>query len=203
MQRICLIAASLLTLMGPIAHADNSTVFGMELQKPFNIVECPYQHITKTMGIYNPPKNGVCYETIADAYEGKGKLPPDVTVRVTWPLGSIPIPVTGLYAIAKIIGGNLESLSFNTLGIKSQERDLQILSDKYGKPTAIDRAEMQNGFGAKFESIRTQWDFGDVVVSFDSSPSTFNSGLVRVETRKAIADTKAALEKLHQNRPSL
>jgi hypothetical protein len=203
MQRTGLIAASLLALMTLTARADTSTVFGIELRKPFTVPECSFTRI-KSAGYYGPATNGPCYELIiGDDNKGK-KLPVSTDrVMVTWPLGSMPKPMTGIYAIASIIDGTLEGISFNTLGIQSQERDLQMLTEKYGKPGSIDQPTMQNGYGAKFVAIRAQWNVDDIVVAFESAGGSSNSGIVHIDTLKGAADRKATLDKLAHSGPSL
>lgn len=204
MQRVSLIAAPLLAL-GSTAHAaDRSTIFGMELQKPFTVHECPYAHITKKAGYYNQPTSDVCYELIGDDNAGKNQTIVTNTVKLVWPSASKPTLVGNpFFAVGTVIDGNLEGVSFNTMGIQAQERDLQLLVDKFGEPTAQDQPTVQNGYGAKLQSVRAQWDVGDVVVSYDSAGSAGNSGLVHIDTLKSAASRKAALAKYEQKGPAL
>jgi hypothetical protein len=202
MQRIGLIAASLLALIGPTARADNSTVFGVELQKPFVMPECPIEHLGKNFNDYFPPPTiGVCYQMMDHKDAGKSR-PLNDMVKLRWPDKESPELVIGYSATANIIDGNIEGVSFNTLGIQSQDRDFNALKVKYGEPTQNTRGTMQNGYGATFNPIRASWTMGDIVVSLDGAQSV-NSGLIRVETLKSIAARNAFFEKLHQGRPAL
>jgi hypothetical protein len=203
MQRTRLIAATLIALTGLTAHADSPTVFGMELQKPFVVPECPYKHLTKTLLEYwPPPTQGVCYQMTEDKDAGKPR-PINDQVKLRWPDNGSPRLVIAYSATATIIDGNLEGIAFNTLGIQSQERDLTALKEKYGEPTQIANDTVQNGYAAKFSPIRASWTLGDIVVALDGAQSQVNSGLIRIETVQSMAARNAFFEKLHHSKPSL
>lgn len=204
MQRTGLVAALLLVLVGLTAHAsDTSTIFGMELQKPFVMPECPFERIGKNLFDYfPPPKIGVCYQMMDDKNAGKSR-PLNERVKLKWPDKGSPDLVSGYSAMAKIIDGNIEEVSFNTLGLVSQERDFNALKQKYGEPTESTKNAVQNAYGAQFLPIRASWVIGDITVTFDGAAGQTNSGLVRVATLKSIAETKVFLETLHQGKPPL
>jgi hypothetical protein len=192
--------------MGPTAHADTSTVFGMDLHKPFGVPECRYTRLGKTSGYYIQSLDSVCYELINENDPNAGKHAPISydTVKIDWPIALKPQLVGGPgFALAKIMDGNLEGVSFNTMGIQSQERDLQLLIDKFGEPTVKNQQTVQNGYGAKFSAVRVSWEIDDLVVSYDSAPGSINSGLVHIESVRAAADRKAQMDKLTHGGQSL
>jgi hypothetical protein len=196
--------AALIMMTGYTASAADLTVFEMQLQQPFAVPECPYTHITKTVGMYSGAQKAMCYELIGDVGAGKNTAITNDTVLIKWPtMGAPRLLGAPFFAMAKIMNGTLEGVSFNTRGIQSQQSDMQALSDKFGKPTSADQPSLQNAFGAKYQSVRAAWDFGEIVVSYDSAPSSVNSGLVIVDSLKSSADRKAVLEKLAHRGPSL
>jgi len=195
------VVMGLLTVAATTNAADSISVFDMPLECPFTVIECPYTHISKTAGYYNPPRSGICYESMNDSKKGAHAAIGNDTVKIVWT--SSPKIVSGAFGLAKIIDGNLEGVSFNTLGIVAQDRDLQLLSDKFGKPTQVNKLSMQNGYGAQFQSLSANWDLGDVLISYESAKNAIDSGLVIVDTLKGAADRKATLDRLSRNRPSL
>jgi hypothetical protein len=201
MRYIHTIAIALPLMARPALAADIHTVFDMQLQQPFTVAECPYVHISKKAGYYNPPTNGACYEYIDEANQGKQHVVANDTVKITWL--TTPHLVIGRYAIGTIIKGKLEGVSFNTLGIQSQQRDYDALRQKYGEPTETVQSTVQNAYGATYTPIRATWKMDDMIVSIDSAPGRMDSGFVRVETVMAVAERKAALEKIGRGGPSL
>lgn len=197
MQRTGLIAASLLALIGTTAHADTGTIFGMGLHKPFAVPECRYTRLGKTSGYYIQLPDGACYELMSDKDPNAGKNAPiaNDTVKIQWWVTVSPKLVAG-NAVATIMDGNLEGISFNTLGIESQERDMQLLIDKYGTPTVTNQQTLQNGYGAKFGAVRATWEIDDLVVSYVSASSRIDSGWICIESLRAAADRKVKLDKL-------
>jgi hypothetical protein len=186
-----------------VAHcalaADTHTVFDMQLQAPFTVPECSYTRIGKSGGYYNPPANGAYYELLGDGIKGKHSFIANDIVQINW--SSVPKPVS-VNALATVIDGHFEGIVFNTLGMLSQSRDMQILTDKFAAATKVDHPTMQNGYGAQFTAIRAQWDLGEISVSFDSATSA-DHGLIRIETIKSSEDRKAKLAAYEHKGPSL
>jgi hypothetical protein len=199
-----LAAALLLTavLQHTAAASDASTVFDMPLQQPFTVSECPYMRITKKAISYNPPASGtVCFEYQNAADQGKQQRVTHDIVSLRW--FTNPHLVIANSALAVVIDGNLEGVSFNTLGIQSQQRDYEALKAKYGEPAQSNQSTLQNGYGATVAAIRAKWTIGDVLVSLDGAAGRIDSGLVRIETQKAVDERNATLAKYEHQGPSL
>jgi hypothetical protein len=175
-------------LMSGVAYAaDVDTIFGLQLHKPFTVPECAFRNAS-----YSPPTNGPCFEFAGDEdSRGRGKIRAYDNVGITWPADQRPQMLTpGQYAIARIMDGKLESIGINTLGIESQQRDLQNLVAKYGQPTKTSRPIERNGYNDQTSALRAEWDFGDIIVTFASAVVTPRSGMIRVDTPIAIAERK-------------
>ena len=65
------------------------------------------------------------------------------------------------------------------------------------------QSTVQNAYGATYTPISATRKMHDMIVSIDSAPGRMDSGLVRVETVMAVAERKAALEKIGHGGPSL
>jgi hypothetical protein len=126
-------------------------------------------------------------------------------VKIKWPVTLMPKLLAGYpgYAIARIVDGNLEGLSLNTMGVQTQARDLGMLIDKYGNPTKSDQATLQNEHGARFQSVSAEWEIDDIVVSYESAHNRFDSGLLHIDTVKGLADSNAEIKRLTHGRTEL
>lgn len=182
----------------PAAAAD---VFGMQLQAPFTVPECAFEKLGKSL-VYKLTQARTCYQRSRgiDPSRDIGKPLTTDTVEIKWQ--EYPrIVSAGGYAFATVIDGNLEGLSFNTLGIISQDRDLQLLVEKFGQPTKLARPQLQNAYGAQYLGILASWDL-DESISFESAVSV-NSGTVIIDTPKGEAFRKATLARYAPKGPAL
>ncbi|MCX7178198.1 MAG: hypothetical protein NTX56_05280, partial [Proteobacteria bacterium] len=111
-------------------------VFGIELGKPLSVKECPRRADSKDVYVFSGDLKEPCIQL------GKGN-----TVLVfplnkdTWP--PLVSPNSG-GVVLKIIDGNVESAEFNTFGPMAAPRDLELLQNKYGKPTSVENSTVQN-----------------------------------------------------------
>jgi hypothetical protein len=185
------------------ALASDISIFGLELSKPFTLKECGFKKVTKALNFYDATTDTICYKRMSNDEAGKGINLADDTVYIVWPRGNEPQIATYNTLLACVIDGNLESVGFNTLGLVSQERDMKALTDKFGPPTTGGTPIVQNGYGAKAQTIRAEWKMDDVVVWFNSAASSFDAGLVRIQTAKAIAAPEIAVKKYEANRQKL
>jgi hypothetical protein len=197
----------LLTVFAGAAHAaEQVSVFGLQIGKPFAVPECPFKKVSKTLNSYEFFTTSICFQRVAGvngSEAGKGINLSDDYVDIVWPRGSEPeIARPGSVSVA-VIDGNIERMTFGTLGVVSQARDIKVLTDKFGSPTTGGEQIVQNGYGAKVQVIRAEWKIEGVSVDFDSAGSTFNSGVVRIQTAKGIAAIQAALDKLNAGKQRL
>ena len=194
--------AALIMMTGYTASAAAMTVFDLPLQQPFALSECPYTHITKKAGYYNPPASGVCYQSTNDAIAGTHAAITNDTVKIVWKT-SPKLVSDPFFALGTIIDGNLEGVSFNTMGVQAQERDMDLLTAKFGTPSKVLKPTMQNGYGVQYVALNAEWRLEDIVVSYSSAMSSLTSGVVIVDTTKSAAARKATLERLTHGGPSL
>src|SRR6266487_5143738 len=83
-----------------------------------------------------------------------------------------------------MIDGNIEGASFLTHGLLSQNADLERFKEKYGQPTSLSPAQVQNRLGAKFDTFTAVWLFPELYVSFTSTYFTLDEGLVIIDTAR-------------------
>lgn len=188
------------------AAAEPISIFGLQIGKPFAIPECPFKKVSKTLSSYEFFTTSVCFQRVRGvngSEAGKGINLADDYVDIVWPRGSEPeIARAGSVSLA-VVDGNIERVSFGTLGVVSQARDMKALTDKFGSPTSGGDSIAQNGYGVKVQVIRAEWKIDEVSIYYDSAASTFDSGSVRILSAKGAAAIQAMLDKLNANKQKL
>jgi hypothetical protein len=173
------------------------SVFGIPLLQPLSQSECSYMRVDKEI-LYNPPKNTSCYEFWDSQLKGSGKIPATATVSLKYPFDQNPqLAVSGV-VVTGILNGVVQSISFNTYGLSSAERDLKTLTDKFGTPANIQHPSLQSRLGATFTGTEAHWDLANgITVDFDATADGLDTGFVMIQTAAASEARKAALERLN------
>lgn len=173
---------------------DKHSVIGIALGQPLAIAECKKEYIFGGPTVrYIPLQSNVCFvENIINVLATCSTLK-DKTIFIEYPRVPPKLkPVWARSVSVKLLNGNVEMVSFFTLGIQGQDLVYIDLVKKYGKPTKKNVSQIQNLNGAKFESITAMWDKGDVFVEFDGTTDELTSGEVRIYSAvgKASSDAK-------------
>lgn len=160
------------------SFADDLSIFGFNLAKPISFSECKKRDDLYDILIYN-----ICYERMYGTNSYK-KLDNEF-LKIRFPSDSIPDFLKYGNVDGIIIDGNLERISFYTQGIVSQEYVLEVLTNKYGKPSIIEKKSVQNAMGATFETFDASWnDLEKLYVKFNPTNGEINHGFVSIETLK-------------------
>ena len=190
-------------------------VFGlMKIGEKFILPECP----TYPSGGYKITVETICWKNIRAAADystqkkkKKKKDEPAAaapqaltdTVYVAFPFSEQPLLVNGSSVVASVIDGVLESIGFNTAGVDNQEFVLSKLKEKYGKPTVNNPLKVQNHLGATFESVEALWKFDNLIVRFNSTENSLDSGLVNIDSPKGVKHREDALDAIFKKNRSL
>ena len=191
------LAAALLLAFAPAHAAPPLVIFGLPLAAPLSMPQCSYQRLDSSTIFYNPPAEGSCYQ-ISSA-NGRTELRPNDSVTIAWSVDSAPQLASSGEASVQLVDGNVEGIGFNTLGVMSQQRDLQALVSKFGQPTTLKNLTMGNLMGATVQVVMAEWKTADgVQVSYNAAEDGFGKGLVSIDTVKGLAYEHAELMKLTQ-----
>ena len=191
MKNTVLIALLILLTSPAFAQgrSPDMTVFGLRLGEKFALPECA--HLKKMTG-YAENDFAPCYERFYD-FGGPSQetiAPTNEAIQILFPSGKAPSIMAGRKAIAQIVSGNLESISFNVMGLEFRDRDqvLSALTSKYGEPTTIQKEARQSSFNASVNALTIVWSFADLTVSLeDVVTDKIDSGLVNIDTVKGSA----------------
>lgn len=152
-----------------MANTASVMIFGIPLGENFNLPKCAESyplHVLETCWTYK-------YLEIPSDERRLLHFP-----KLTW----------GHNITAYIENGILNSVSVQTLGVKTQDSDLKQLKDKFGAPTEFRVIREKNLYGASFSVYHARWNKPDVFVQFDADGSSdasngkIDSGWVSITT---------------------
>lgn len=173
------------------AQANYMTIFGLELNKPFNVPECPIiQHKLLGGKDYDDYANSsdiksMCFKRNLTPYVKKSFLKNSIkkplpllsTEQIDLVLPESRPIYAGREATAFIINGNFAGVNFSTPSFKTDNPTLlsDLVSDltaKYGKPTKTTPQELQNDYGAKYTTYLYEWQLPDLSVIYSEYRGT-------------------------------
>lgn len=154
-----------------LAFAVDTSVFGIGLGERLSLPECD-----------RLPGYDVSYENNSK-YMCWKHTENSSLLAVRFPDGKSPNISDGTDLYLNLINSKVEGVSIQTAGPPTQSAVLEVLTNKYGKPTKIDSVVKNNAFGAVLNSIEASWDFPELSVMF-SGVVKMNTGEVSVISRR-------------------
>ncbi len=180
-------------LKDSLSKDGDSTFLGVELGKKISIEECEKHKIGKKMIYTHVAKESACieYPEFKD-----GRAPNYYRANIVFPIKDTLLRMSGSSAMAVVVDGKIEGLSFSTNGLSVQKYLFAELQEKYGKPTQLIPQTRMNGFGAKFETISALWMFSNMVVNYESVVNKIDTGSVDIYTNIGAKERSAELKKV-------
>ena len=174
----------------PKQDYDLTDIVGIEIGGSKSLAECEKSyHSTTGISYASFPKETPCwtYPLFGEEYKTSMKtmtslktFPPSIedgtTLEVDLGYGKMPDGVLGNGFIT-LISGRIEGISLDTRA-SDQSRINSLLVQKYGPPTATNIGNLQNGFGAQFSRIESQWDMPRMGVAFHGISGDADEGLI-------------------------
>ncbi len=179
-----------LALVATPAHAEEpTTVFGIALGKPLELVDCT-SSIVGGMKLYDTLQRMQCRE---DARADRDRAEGVTWSRIQFPANEAPLIAKWTYINAYIMADVVEGIEFPTAGLSSQELVLAQLSEKFGKPTTLTSVTKRNAMGARFEVLEAQWRLPTITISLYGALDTFDKGRVEI-CRPRLCTARAAAD---------
>lgn len=207
MRRIIL-AAVLSSLAGAASAASDErlTFYGVTMMEPIAVPECgtftdPVK-FRKKYGTYPyaPPTTGPCYRR--DDRSKSGTAEPMTFENIDIQLPVATAPGVGFGFSALVMDGKIQALRWMTRGQPQQTAMFALLRSKLGEPTSTTTDALQNGFGAKYESIRATWSLPQTVtVVFQGIDGRIDQGKVEIISEAARARVMEELSKANKSTP--
>lgn len=188
------------------ATDDQLTVVGIRIMEPVSIPECgtftdPVK-FRKKYGTYPyaPPTAGPCYRRDDRSKSGTNEPMAFENIEIMFPVASAPTIGFGFTAL--VLDGKVQALKWTTRGQAQQSVVLEALKTKFGVPASTTTDTLQNGFGAKCDSIRASWSLPQTItVVFQGIGDRIDQGKVEIMSEAARARVLQELSKANKSTP--
>ncbi len=165
MVRAATLIFALMAATPTLSQHPVPTMFGMTAGEPIPYPECgkrPYTEMCKEpFGSPGGPWN---------------------EYFIHFPYGRAPEIVASNSISVKVAGNRIVAFRFQTLGIISQDHDIVVLSEKFGKPKSVTRLPLQTLAGGSVEAALAKWEVGDLSITLDSMGYGIEGGRVDIFT---------------------
>ena len=208
MQKL-VVASAMLFLASTNASAatdDQLTIVGIRLMEPINIPECGTftdpAKFRKKYGTYPyaPPTAGPCYRRYDRSKSGTNEPMAFENIEIMFPTTSAPAIGFGFTAL--VLDGKVQAMKWITRGQAQQGAVFEALKTKFGAPSATTADTLQNGFGAKYDSIRATWSLPQTItVTFQGIGDRIDQGKVEIMSEAARARVMRELSKANKSTP--
>ena len=167
-----------------LANAQPLNVYGFELGKSLTLPECVKVKVQDILYTQSKPNQPTC---------GMGTTPTASTMNpadfkaVRFPASAKPALSKHTVIFVTMIEGNLEGVRVLTRGIETQDDDVAMLSEKYGKPTAKFVVERTFRSGAKVNILNSVWEGADgSKIDFWGAGEKLDEGILQIRSEKAV-----------------
>ncbi len=181
----------------PPNNANLMTVFGLTLERRFDVSECRKSKIGSRLDYWGPAKS-VCFKR---SYGKEADTSPVVNgfISIEFPILELPLGINS--SIGGIVAdGTLEALIIGTGGLDAQTAVLEKLREKYGEPSLLEPQTVKNRLGASFQTFTASWRFPNLTVIFNGMEGSLNHGLITIGTTKGIRERERQLGELFKEK---
>src|SRR2546427_148068 len=154
----------------PVKELPSKQIGGVELGQPANLQECEKERAFGSIRYKYEPTNTPCWQASIFDQGGKLKLEPrempqSTSVEVNFGRKAIP---DGIYFVGKVttIAGKIEDVTLETQGIDRQQEVYELLTAKWGQPSSTNVEKLQNGFGARYDSVEAFWALQGISIQY-------------------------------------
>jgi hypothetical protein len=201
---------------GPAEGANDTGIYGIVLLKPLTgFQECPIEDVpAKLAGYYKllgqkrrykSPQRNACYQHQNSKLMGQAPTGTE-NLLIRWPDDKRPEVCKSLCLSmgVTLINGVVQGLTIEMSGIRTPERDYELLEAKFGRPTVKEMKTVQNGMGATFEVLDVAWQRpGGVTVFFTGPTYELGSGMLRAVSSEEVAHSQAEAAKQNAGKPTV
>jgi len=181
--RVALLAVAVPAAVFASGSAPSRDIVGLSIGGPLTLEECSTTQLAgiTTYEMSYSVDSKPCYQNRQMVGRGLGGLDPEGHL-VHFVLGDTPYQIKSDFALGIVVSGKLEGVTLYTRGLDVQATVLEMLTEKYGKPSEVSTEKWQNRMGASFDGVVAKWRFTDLDVSFTGLGSSLDSGYISVET---------------------
>jgi len=154
----------------PVKEIPSKQIGGIELGQPANLQECDKERAFGSIRYKYEPTNTPCWQASIFDQGGKlkldlGEMPQNTSIEVNFGRKAIP---DGIYFVGKVttIAGKIEDVTLETQGIDRQQEVYELLTAKWGQPSSTNVEKLQNGFGARYDSVEAFWALQGISIQY-------------------------------------
>lgn len=204
-MKLLTMGSALAALLAP-ALAHGADFMGVELGAKFDMPECqidPGSYGRLYTYVFEQPVRPCWQHNILRGKPGDS-LDTDGSFKVDFVSEDAKRPAGVIAASTSlvVVNGLIEGVEAGTGGYEKQDRILQLLKNKFGKPTSLESEEMQNGMGAIFSSIEAEWKTADLEVEFSGIGHEIDHGYITVLTKKGAVFVQEEYDREEREAPS-
>jgi hypothetical protein len=203
---VIITAMSMSAIPASAAPDDKLTFYGVAMMEPIAIPECGTftdpAKFRKKYGTYPyaPPTSGPCYRRDDRSKSGTAEPMTYENIDIQFPVATAPGVGFGFSAL--VLDGKIQALRWMTRGQPQQAAMFAQLRGKLGEPTSTTADALQNGFGAKYESLRATWSLPQTVTAvFQGIDGRIDQGKVEIMSEAARARVMEELSKANKSTP--
>lgn len=101
---------------------------------------------------------------------------------INYPSDQSPEMVSSNIVSVKTVDDKIVAFRFETLGVRSQDYDIERLSKKFGKPESVTKVPMKTLAGGSFDATLAKWSVNGLTVVLDSMGYGLDGGKVEIYT---------------------
>lgn len=154
----------------PVKELPSKKIGGVELGQQADLQECEKERAYGSIRYKYEPTNTPCWQASIFDQGGKlklelGEMPQNTSVEVNFGRKAIP---DGIYHVGKVttIAGKIEDVTLETQGIDRQQEIYELLTAKWGQPSSTNVQKLQNGFGARYDSVEAFWALEGISIQY-------------------------------------
>lgn len=163
------------------------SIFGIEMGKRIDLPECPFKtHEGSSVKYYDVLPKITCAQ---DAHPLNGyKINPR---EITFSQEEAPAIVRNWRMFVLEIDGRAEGFNFLTNGIQTQNEVLAVLTQKFGRPTSINRHTVSTVTSSPLDTFDAYWELPTVKITFWGTVNRVDRGEVLIDSPAASALRKS------------
>lgn len=153
-----------------VKELPSKQIGGIELGQAANLQECEKERAYGSIRYKYELANTPCWQASIFDQGGKlklelGEMPQNTSVEVNFGRKAIP---DGIYFVGKVttISGKIEDVTLETQGVDRQQEIYELLTAKWGQPSSTNVQKLQNGFGARYDSVEAFWALEGISVQY-------------------------------------
>lgn len=185
-----------------LSNHKGPVVYGIPLGAPLALPECGKYAISRST-TYKIAVGSPCFQSFPVRPDPVSPADSGESVLIAFPPGAYPAEASPGSISAIIRAGRLEGFVVSTQGYQAQDMILDSLTQKYGKPTTLNRLPLMGGGSTLAGGLAADWNLPDLKIFFVGILGGATRGTLRIATPAGEEIHRQRLESLKSHRTPL